>query len=269
MVCRHDDGRISQASAEHKILLTLEKEALSNSLWKKIELAMVGLKEFELCDSATNNKDADVAQIREARPRGAHRANWHMRKLEESLARDYSRESNQWLVIDGSLGNEYEVWKGPPVIGLAKGFRRDSRFEFGSGPRKQKLNLYGLLKDLHENQRTLVFSRKRNDGTNEGKIVFWYVRIRPQRGLDYPLMGVVKVEIPNPSQEPVATELVDELSGCLIAERSVTPHGRDNRWHAHLYPIYISERVVRSHFYSEAVLKAGVRWPLEIRQKGT
>jgi hypothetical protein len=103
-----------------------------------------------------------------------------------------------------------------------------------------------------------VFSR-----SNEGKILFWYVRIRPQRELDYPLMGVVKVEMPNPEREPVDSGLIDNISGWIIAERNVTPHGRDSRWHAHLYPIYIAERVIRGHFYSEDILKAGVRWPFQ------
>ncbi len=270
MVYRQDNGRISTANAETRILLTLERSALSDQLWADVEQAVNRLKAqgFELCDSATNNKDADVAQVRESRPRGAHRANWYMRKLEEKLARKNQRSSGDWLVIDGSLGNEYEIWNGPPVIGVAKTFRRDSRFELGTGPRARKLNLYSLLKGmLEENQRTLVFARKRKDGTNEGKIVFWYVRIRPQRGLDYPLMGIIKVEMPNPGQDPVPTDLVDEISGCLVAERSVTPHGRDGRWHAHLYPIYIAERVIRSNFHSEAILKAGMRWPLEITQR--
>jgi hypothetical protein len=265
MVYRQEDGRISQAGFHHKILLTMEKDALSDALWAKVDNAVKNLSSFELCDSATNNRDADAAGLRESRPRGAHRANWHMRQAEEKLAHDVPRDQATWLVIDGSLGNEYEVWHGPPVIGVSKTFRRDSRFELGSGPRARKLNLYGLLNDLQENQRTAVFARKRSDGTNEGKIVFWYVRIRPQRGLDYPLMGVVKVEMPNPGQEPVPAELVDEISACLIAERNVAPHGRDGRWHAHLYPIYVAEQVIRSNFYSDAVLKAGIRWPFQTR----
>ncbi|MCA9873385.1 MAG: hypothetical protein KC441_07010 [Anaerolineales bacterium] len=263
MVYRYDDGRIGRAKVNTKILLTLEMNNISEQLQSELKRVMEPLKSqgFELCDSATNNTDADVASVQESRPRGAHRANWHMRELEKKLAQEYPHAPEHLLVVDGSLGNEYENWKGPPVIGVAKTFRRDSRFEFGSGPRARKLNLYGLLKDLQDNQRTLVFARKRSDGTNEGKIVFWYVRIRPQRGLDYPLMGVVKVEMPNPSQQPLPSDMIDEISGCLIAERSVTPHGRDGRWHAHLYPIYIAERVIRSNFYSDAVLKAGIRWP--------
>jgi hypothetical protein len=151
-------------------------------------------------------------------------------------------------------------WQGPPVIGVAKSFRRDSTFNLGTGPRATQMNLFSLLAGLDVNQRTAVFPRWPGED-REGKIVFWYVRIRPQKGLDYPLMGVVKVEMPNPSREPVDSALVDELSNCLAAERCVTPHGRDSRWHAHLYPISIAERVIQDRFYSEEVMKAAIRWP--------
>lgn len=256
MVYRQDDGGLRVKKTKHTILLTLEKNQLSENLWEATKKTIDGLKGFELCDSATNNNYAEAMELKEARPRGAHRANWYMRELERDLALDTTRDKNSWLVVDGSLGNEFETWREAPLIGIAKGFRRDSRFELGRGPRAKKLNLYSLLKDLNTNQRTIVFSRN-----NEGKILFWYVRIRPQKGLDYPLMGVVKVEMPNPNQEQVESELIDQISSWIIAERSVTPYGRDGRWHAHLYPVYIAERVIQGRFYSEDVLKAGVRWP--------
>jgi len=262
MVYRQDDGRVrlTKNGLRRSILLTLERGQLSEPLWDALEQALLGLGEFVLCDSATNNQYAESMNLQEGRPRGAHRANWHMREMEIDLAQNITRGDDEWLVIDGSLGNEFESWRGAPLIGIAKSFRRDSRFELGSGPRAKKLNLYGLLKDLQENQRTIVFSR-----SDEGKILFWYVRIRPQRGLDYPLMGVVKVEMPNPNRRPVDSELVDQISSWVMAERSVTPYGRDGRWHAHLYPIHISERVIRVNFYSEEVIKAGIRWPFPVR----
>jgi hypothetical protein len=74
-------------------------------------------------------------------------------------------------------------------------------------------------------------------------------------------MGVVKVELPNPDSQPIDSDLVDRISGWLLAERNVTPHGHDSRWHAHLYPISIAERVIKDRFYSEEVLKAAIRWP--------
>jgi len=259
MVKREDDGRIQVAKVQHTLLLTLEKSQVSEPLWQALEETIRGTLGLKLCDSATNNRYADALGLQESRPRGAHRANWHMREMEIELAQSVPRAEDAWLVIDGSLGNEFESWRGAPLVGVAKTFRRDTRFELGSGPRAKSLNLFTLLKDLRENQRTIVFPR-----SNEGKIVFWYVRIRPQKNLDYPLMGVVKVEMPNPDQKPVDSQLIDRISGWLIAERTVTPYGRDGRWHAHLYPIYIAERVIRSRFYSEHVLKSGIRWPFQI-----
>jgi hypothetical protein len=91
-------------------------------------------------------------------------------------------------------------------------------------------------------------------------VVFWYVRLREQRHLDYPLMGVVKAELVNPSQEPVPSELVDELSRALVAERSVTPHGQDRRWHAHIYPIFLAERAVKENLLSREVVQQFLRW---------
>ena len=258
MVKREDNGRIRVKEARHKILIILENKQVSDPLWAALDRALKGNPIYELTDSSSDNAYADELGMREPRPRGAHRANWQMRKLEVDLALSVPREENAWLVVDGSLGNEFENWRGAPLIGVAKTFRRDSQFKLGSGPRAKQLNLFSLLKDLRENQRTIVFPR-----SGEGKIVFWYVRIRPQKGLDYPLMGVVKVEMPNPDQGPVDSNLIDRISGWLIAERTVTPYGRDKRWHVHLYPIYIAERVIRARFYSEEVLRSGIRWPFE------
>lgn len=90
--------------------------------------------------------------------------------------------------------------------------------------------------------------------------MFWYVRLREQRDLDYPMMGVVKVELANPSQEPVSSELLDRISQALVAERRVTPHGLDRRWHAHLYPIFLAERMVKEHLLSREVVQQFLKW---------
>lgn len=261
-VRREDDGRLRIAGVLHKILLLLDKQSLSQQLWQAVQEALGGVPGFELrSTSGKENYISEALGITEPRSRGAHRANWAMRELEVELAREgIERDQHEWLVVDGSLGNEYLDWNGPPVIGVAKTFRRDTQFHLGTGPRATQLNLYALLAGLDVSCRTAVFPRWAGQD-RQGKIVFWYVRIRPQRGLDYPLMGVVKVELPNPSREPIDSELVDLISGCLVAERSVTSYGRDSRWHAQLYPISIAEQVIKSRFYSTEVLKAAIRWP--------
>lgn len=43
----------------------------------------------------------------------------------------------------------------------------------------------------------------------------------------------------------------------------MTPHGKDVRWHAHLYAIYLAEQAVKTGFVSTETLKAGIRWPTQ------
>lgn len=260
VIHREDDGKLHIIQIKRKLVLLLRKEVLSDVLWSHLEEAVRQVPNLELRDTSPNDGYLEAFRVQEERSRGAHKANWAMREVEMELARSLQRAEEEWLVLDGGLGNEYLNWDGPPLIGVAKSFRRDVYFNLGTGPRSRQLNLYSLLADLQEGHRTCVFPRWPGE-SREGKVVFWYVRIRPQRGLDYPLMGVVKVEMPNPSREPVDSDLVDLISGALVAERSVTPYGRDTRWHAHLYPIYVAERVIKNNFYSPLVLKAAIRWP--------
>ena len=48
----------------------------------------------------------------------------------------------------------------------------------------------------------------------EASVAFWYLRLRQQGEVDYPLMGVVKVEIPTEEagQTAITAELADYLS---------------------------------------------------------
>jgi len=85
--------------------------------------------------------------------------------------------------------------------------------------------------------------------------------LREQKEVDYPLMGVVKVELPCPDLQPVSAAQADLISSTLVAERNVTPHGRDNRWHCHLYPIFLAEQAIKNGFYSKDVLMGTIRWP--------
>lgn len=261
-VSRDDDGMMHVSCVRHKILLLLDKTSLSEVLWNRLQNAARAIPtNFELRSTATSDPLSSALGLSEPRSRGAHKANWAMREIEVDIAREYlHRSDEEWLVVDGALGNEYLDWRGAPLIGVAKSFRRDVQFHIGSGPRAREMNLYGMLAGLEVNQRTAVFPRWPGQD-REGKILFWYVRIRPQRGLDYPLMGVVKVEIPNPDRQLISSDIVDFISGALVAERSVTPHGSDSRWHAHLYPISIAEHVIKSQFFSEEILKAAIRWP--------
>ncbi|MEM4720950.1 MAG: hypothetical protein QXT73_02650 [Candidatus Methanomethylicaceae archaeon] len=263
-VYRENEGRLLRAGAERRLILMLSKEHVSPELWEAVASRVQALPDLELRNSGEKDPVTDGVQVAEPRFRGAHKANWFMREAERDLARKLLTElpEGAWLVLDGGLGKDIltwtylKKWDHPPLIGVCKSFSKEPCFKVGGGPGGKILNLYELLARLEHGCRTAVF------GAEGGKKAFWYVRLRPQGDLDYPLMGVIKVEMPNPKREAIPTELIDRLSGALLAERSVTPHGRDSRWHAHLYPISVAERLVKGLFFSEEVLRAAIRWPV-------
>lgn len=118
------------------------------------------------------------------------------------------------------------------------------------------MNITQLIADLPAEHRTAVFS------AYSGLVAFWYLRLREQGQVDYPLMGVVKVEMLNQGGEAIDTELADMISRALVGERYVTPYGRDSRWHAHLYPIYMAEQVVKNSFLSKEVIVSSINWDI-------
>jgi hypothetical protein len=199
------------------------------------------------------------------RNKAAGKIRFEMHRLETKATLDKvaTVPNGEWVIADGSLCFEPMLSQlcqsgSPRVLGVAKSFRRDPEFKVGRGIKGQRLNLTKLLAQLPNSHRTLAF------GAKNGKLAFWYVRIREQGVVDYPLMGVIKVELANPSQSAVDTQLIDFLSRCLVAERSVTPHGVERRWHACLYPIYVAEQAIKNAFFSREVIRASLRWPVSL-----
>jgi hypothetical protein len=112
------------------------------------------------------------------------------------------------------------------------------------------------LKDLPPGHRTCAFF-----SDAQKRVVFWYVRLWDKIELDYPLMGVLKLEIGRPDQTAGDSDLINRLSSCIAAEKAVTPYGKDNRWHCHLYPVYCAEHAIKSNFISHEALMGQIRWP--------
>jgi len=262
VVQREDGGQIKVYSHKQKVLLLLPKqnEGVSDTLWDKVRKIgkpdFLDIIDFTLPDPLSNTK-------RDPRDKAGAKARSEMHKLEIELIKstDAARDDDSWLILDGSVKFvEEEIWESwksrasPCLIGVAKSFRKDPMFQFGQRPSQRK-DITAILAGLPHAHRTAAFSAE------GGKIPFWYVRLREQKELDYPLMGVVKVEIPRPDLSPVPAELADFLSRALVAERSVTPYGLDRRWHCSLYPIHIAEEVIKNRFYSNDVLMGCVKWP--------
>ncbi len=255
---RDNTGRVKALGTKNKILLLIPKGAfgVSDTVWSELESFNAPDGSFQVIDTTERNANApqepNVENLR-TRAGGIARNRMHRLEIEVIDLTNDSRNEDNWLILDGAVKLD-EFINRPYLIGVAKNFRKDPQFYFGRG-RKQHKDITAILAGLPFAHRTVAFS------THKGQVAFWYVRLREQHELDYPLMGVVKVELPLPDGNPVDAELADFLSRALVAERNVTPYGRDKRWHCHLYPIFLAEQTIKNKFYSEQVLMGVVRWP--------
>lgn len=254
VIYRLEDGSVKAVRSKQRLMLLLAKDRVSDDIWGQLK-ARTG-EDVLLKDITEEDQlNGPIAGAVDLRTRGGGKVNWEMHRLEIEVVNSLAeRDEDEWIIVDGSLNFE------PPIstsntIGVAKSFSKRPVFTIGRGPRRERYPLFRLLAGLQVAHRTCAFSAK------SGQLAFWYVRLREQGAVDYPLMGVIKVEILNPSGEAVASEKIDLISRALVAERHVTPHGRDRRWHVHLYPIYLAERVIKNRFLSEEVIRSATRWP--------
>lgn len=257
---REQDGQLKALAHKQRILLLLPKtgQGISDTLWEKLK-RMNKPEWLELVDFMISDQLGDKKS--DPRDKAGAKARSEMHKLEIELIRntDSLRNENAWLILDGAVKFvEEEVWsswiQNPYLIGVAKSFRKDPVFQFGRRA-SQRDDITTILAGLPHAHRTVAFS------TFDNKVGFWYLRLREQKEMDYPLMGVIKVEIPRPDKAPINSELADLLSSALVAERNVTPYGLDHRWHCSLYPIHMAEKVIKNKFFSKEVLMGCIKWP--------
>lgn len=258
---REGDGSVRRELLQVDNIFLAGKERLSQEAWHRLE-TLGSSSSIKLVDLTEKDIVSGVLADFDLRNKAAGKVRFAMHNLEaETIGAVLPKLSAEcWLIVDGSLlfnptlaqlsdGDQIK-----PVIGVAKNFRKDPQFVLGRGPRAERLSIHKLLANLQPQHRTAAFSAR------AGKVVFWYVRLREQTHLDYPLMGVVKVELANPCREPAPSDLIDEISRALVAERNVTPHGEDRRWHAHLYPIFLAERAVKESLLSREVVQQFLKW---------
>jgi hypothetical protein len=255
---RDDRGNVRPLNVRHRLLLLLPKGAIgvSDTVWNSLKKLNTPDGFFEVVDTTEKTSfTAQDATVENLRNRSGGIARNRMHKLEIAIieATDGLRSKDSWLIIDGAVKLD-EFIKTPFMIGVAKNFRKDPEFKFGRGHTSRK-DISAILAGLPYAYRTAAFS------AHGRQVAFWYVRLRRQGEVDYPLMGVVKVELPRPDRTPVDSELADLISQTLVAERNVTPHGLDRRWHCHLYPIFQAEQAIKNRFYSQDVLMGMIRWP--------
>ena len=184
----------------------------------------------------------------------------HMHDTEKNLVAELVRrgklDQKNYLVKDGSL--EYRVLKGDKkfnaknynfVIGVSKKFNPVLAKDTAG-----KINP-SLVAELPPLSRTPVTIFERENFHGGIKFAVWYLRLRDKKFSDSPFDGVVKVEKILVTDAEIRTEKIDSdevnlLSAYLLNERNPVCYGEDSRWANHIYPIFLTERFVKSGFIS-------------------
>lgn len=156
------------------------------------------------------------------------------------------------LVIDGSL--QFLTQKFNPaifynVVGISKSFNPNL-----TGVLKGKTHIGVALSKLDFGERTPVYKYE-TAGARRNTIGAWYLRIRDRQDVRNPLEGVIKIEkmaLEENLDGGFETDLIDNISRSILSERNPTCHGKDTRWANHLYPIYLSEKILKSSFISDS-----------------
>lgn len=175
-----------------------------------------------------------------------------------NMVKSGSLDTDRMLVVDGPLQFlRQDTGKAEfsdlfyNVIGVSKSF---NPMLPASGKSKRGGTQIGaeLLK-LEYGERTPVFM-KENDRSRRFGV--WYLRIRPKNKVSNPLEGIIKIEkmaLEDYYDSGIPTDIIDTISLSLLNECSPTCYGRDERWASHLYPVYLTETLIKSTFESDLV----------------
>ncbi|MCR6544151.1 hypothetical protein [Dehalobacterium formicoaceticum] len=182
-------------------------------------------------------------------------------KMVSALVSEKKLNDTNFLVKDGSLEyrpskamrkneREYQKFKNnyDYVIGVSKKFNPEVCLVLGDKPNP------GFIANLPLYHRTPVAYFTDPDFLGDIGFAVWYIRIRDQARTRTPFDGIVKVEKILVTSDEVAngmdSDLVDLISAHVINERNPVCYGSDMRWANHLYPVYLTERYVKSHYLS-------------------
>lgn len=269
-ICKRHDKRVTPEDLTREIIISIPSiadpsgkggffESLSVKLNESNELARIKRCGWKFSTPIPYDVRTDERKFED---RGTARVQEVMIEREKAMVKKLVRQGklnqDNYLVKDGSL--EYRLTKTDKddeksfqtfkqnynwVIGLSKSFNPEACFEKGkSNP--------GFIADLPLYHRTPVAYF----GSDKEPLAFavWYIRLRDENRTRTPFDGILKVEKilvrDDEIKNGMDTETVDRLSALIVNERNPTCYGIDVRWANHIYPIYLTERFVKSQYLS-------------------
>jgi hypothetical protein len=220
------------------------KESLETAYSKHIQISIERYRFDKLRDDAPTN--AAVAALHKLM------GDLEITLLTEMVMQKKALFPDAMLAIDGSL--QFLTQKFEPgifydVVGISKSFNPNL-----TGVLKGKTHIGVALSKLEFGERTPVY-RYATQGHRRNTIGAWYLRIRDRNDVRNPLEGVVKLEkmaLEENIENGFETDLIDNISRSILSERNPTCHGKDNRWANHLYPMYLTEKILKSSFLSDS-----------------
>lgn len=165
-----------------------------------------------------------------------------------------------YLIKDGSLqykpmktGDYREISKIRNnyrcVIGVSKQFNPELLKD------KNNKSNASAIAHLYLYHRTPAFMYEPGNQFGDVKFAIWYVRIRDTKYTNTPFSGILKIEkmlmTGSESKNGLETDEIDAITANIINERNPVCYGSDNRWANHLYPIYLTEKYIKSQYISD------------------
>ena len=256
---RGEDKKIKKHLMQNKNLMLLSSR-LPNADFADLKI--------RICKSEqAKNLKLDIIQYRYEKGRdivpvnaAIAKANSEMHGLEINILQQMVNsgvlDNDHMLIVDGPLQFIKEDDRSDEfadlfysVVGVSRTF--DTMLPMSEHSKGGK-QIGTRLLQLEYGERTPVFRRVNSKSRVYGS---WYLRIRPRNRVKSPLEGIIKVEKMATREDldngGFDTDVIDNLSRSLLEEGIPTCHGNDERWAAHLYPVYLTETMVKSSFFGD------------------
>jgi len=190
--------------------------------------------------------------------RGVAKIQDEMIKLEKLTVKELVRQKklnkDTFLIKDGSLEYEWDKtdYKNissiksnyASVVGVSKMFNPESLSSYNK-------NISRIIADLPEFHRTPAFMYE-TERIQDVKFAVWYLRVRKTVS---PFDGILKIEKilvwEKEAENGLDSDEIDLISANIINERNPVCYGQDNRWAKHLYPIFLTEKYIKSKYLSD------------------
>lgn len=181
-----------------------------------------------------------------------------------NMTKSKDLETDKMLVVDGPL-QFLSQDNGKPefadlfynVVGISKNF--NPMLPTSNKARRGGTQIGAELIKLRYGERTPVFLK---ENSKHRKFGCWYLRIRPANRVFNPLDGIVKVEkmaVVEDEEDGLDSSVVDNISISILNEGAPTCYGKDIRWASHLYPVYLTETLIKSSFESDLVFMSNFK----------